>query len=108
VPYLKCVPCRIRVSATGAGMDFAPAACPDCGSALEPVAELIEVMGFRSPNRLEPSLPRVVGDPVTDISGGRSAARSQLEADRWLDEGGSIGLDPLADEVALDLRPPGR
>jgi hypothetical protein len=104
VPYLKCVPCRIRVSATGALKDLAPGACPGCGSALEPVAELIEVMGFRSPDRLDPSVAPIVADPVTDISGGRSVARAELEVDRWLDEGGSGGLDPLADEVALDLR----
>lgn len=104
MPYLKCVPCRIRVSATGARKDLAPDACPGCGLALEPVAKSIEVMGFRSPDRLDPSVAPIVAESVTDISGGRSVASSQLEVDRWLDEGGSAGLDPLADEVALDLR----
>jgi hypothetical protein len=63
-------------------------------------------MGFRSPDRLDPTVAPIVAESVTDITGGRSVARSQLEVDRWLDEGGSVGLDPLADEVALDLRPP--
>ena len=107
MPYFKCVPCKIRVSESGARTALTDGACPGCGAALEPVAELTEVVGFRSPNLLESSVPRGVAQRVADISGGRSVAESQLEVDRWLDEGGSLGAEPLAEAVALDLLPPG-
>jgi hypothetical protein len=48
--------------------------------ALEPVADLTEVVGFRRPDALD--------DP---------------EIDRWLDEGGSHRPEPLAEAVALEL-----
>jgi hypothetical protein len=105
VPYFKCVPCKIRVSASGARTALTDGACPSCGRALEPVAELTEVMGFRSPNLLDPSVPAGVAERVADISGGRPVAEAQLEIDRWLDEGGSLGAYPLAEAVALDLPP---
>lgn len=107
MPYLKCVPCRIRVSASGTGTALTDGACPSCGRALEPVADLTDVLGFRSPNMLDPSMPPGVAERVADISGGRPVVESQLEIDRWLDEGGSLGAEPFAEAVALDLLPPG-
>jgi hypothetical protein len=83
VPYFKCVPCKIRVSATGARTALTEGGCPGCGSALEPVAELTEVIGFRSANLLDPPAPG------------------------WLDAGGSLGPEPLPEAVALGLLPPG-
>jgi hypothetical protein len=103
VPYFKCVPCRVRVSATGADTDLTDGSCPSCGMALEPVVDLTEVVGFHSPNLLDPSMPARVAEPVADISGGRSVAEAQVEIDRWLDEGGSHGPEPLAEAVALEL-----
>ena len=107
MPYLKCAPCRIRVSAAGAGTAPTDGACPSCGSALEPVADPSEVMGFRSPDLPDASVPAGVAR-VADISGGRAVAEAQLQLDRWLDEGGGIGLEPLAQAVALDLLPADR
>jgi hypothetical protein len=106
VPYFKCVPCKIRVSARGACTALTDGACPSCGRALEPVSELTDVVGFRSPNLLDPSVPPRVAERVADISGGRSVAEAQAELDRWLDEGGSVGHEPLAEAVALDLLSP--
>jgi hypothetical protein len=107
VPYFKCVPCRIRVSESGAGTALTDGGCPNCGSRLEPVAELTEVVGFRSPNLLDLSVPPGVAERVADISGGRAVAEAQAEVDRWLDEGGSDGPEPLAQAVALDVLPAG-
>jgi hypothetical protein len=42
---------------------------------------------------------------VTDISGGRAAAEAQLDSDRWLNEGGSLAPEMLAEAVALRIRP---
>jgi hypothetical protein len=90
VPYFKCVPCKIRVSAAGAHTALSDGSCPGCGFALEPVADLTEVLGFRSPNLLDPSVPQPIAGRVADISGGRS-----------------VGPEPLADAIAVELLPPG-
>ncbi len=39
--------------------------------------------------------------------GFRSVAEAEVEVERWLDEGGGLGPDPLAQAVALALLPPG-
>jgi hypothetical protein len=101
VPYLKCVSCKIRVSGAGAGTDLTDGSCPDCGQSLEPVANLVEVLGFRTPNIHNSSVP----PRVADISGGRAAAEAHLDAERWLREGGSLLPEALAEAVALP-RPP--
>ena len=48
MPHYKCVPCRARLRdsypATAALRDL----CPRCGSLLEPVSDLAEVVGFRA------------------------------------------------------------
>jgi hypothetical protein len=106
VPYFKCVPCKIRVSSAGAGTALTDGSCPGCGLTLEPVVELSEVLGFRSPNLLDSSIPPGVAERVADISGGRAAAEAQLEIDRWLDEGGGLAPDPLAEAAALAVPPP--
>jgi hypothetical protein len=79
VPYLKCVPCKIRVSKAGVDTALTDGRCPACGLALEPVVRLTEVMGFRS------------------------APDAQFETDRWLDEGGSFAPELLAEMVAVDV-----
>jgi hypothetical protein len=73
--------------------------------ALEPVVKLTEVMGFRSPDLFDPSVPPRVAERVADISGGRAAADAQLETDRWVDEGGSFAPELLAEALALDIPP---
>ena len=107
MPYFKCVPCKVRVSSAGADTVLTDGSCPSCGFALEPVADLTEVVGFRSANLLDPSAPQRVAERVADISGGRSVAGAQTGIDRWLDEGGSPGPEPLAEAIAVELLPPG-
>jgi hypothetical protein len=70
---------------------------------LEPASTLTDVMGFRSPNVLDPAVPPRVAGPVADISGGRAVAQAQLDIDRWIEEGGSVASDPLDQAVALGL-----
>jgi hypothetical protein len=94
VPYFKCVPCKIRVSEAGAGTAFTDGSCPGCGLALEPVLKLTEVMGFRSPNLFDDSVPPRVAERVADISGGRAAAEAQLETDRWFAEAIALEIPP--------------
>jgi hypothetical protein len=101
VPYFKCVSCRIRVSVAGAGTDLTDGSCPGCGKSLQPVAKLTEVMGFRSPNLYDSSVPPRIAERMSDISGGRAAAEAQLDADRWLDDGGGLPPEAIAEAVAL-------
>jgi hypothetical protein len=101
VPYFKCVFCRIRVSASGAATDLTDGSCPGCGQSLEPVAKLTEVMGFRSPNLHDSLVPPRIAERMADISGGRAALEAQLDADRWLDDGGSLLPEAIAQAVAL-------
>jgi hypothetical protein len=101
VPYFKCVSCRIRVSVTGAATDLTDGSCPGCGRSLEPAAKLTDVMGFRSPNLDDRSVPPRIAERMSDISGGRAAAEAQLDADRWLDEGGALPPEAIAEAVAL-------
>jgi hypothetical protein len=101
VPYFKCVPCKIRVPTAGARTALTNGSCPGCGLALEPVVDLTEVLDYRSPNLFDAPVP----PRVADISGGRAVVDTQLEVDRWLDEGGAP--EPFAEAMDLDIRPGG-
>jgi hypothetical protein len=45
--HSKCVVCKIRLSSAGAPAEMVGELCPGCGSLLEPVGTLVEVIGFR-------------------------------------------------------------
>ena len=89
------------MSVAGAATDLTGGSCPGCGRSLQPVAKLTDVMGFRSPNLYDPSVPPRIAERMSDISGGRAAAEAQLDADRWLDEGGALPREAIAEAVAL-------
>lgn len=101
MPYLKCVPCKVRVSGAGPAGELTAGSCPGCGQPLEPVGKLAEVLGYRSPKLHDSPVPA----RVADISGGRAASEAQLDSDRWLDEGGSLSPKALAEAVALPRLP---
>jgi hypothetical protein len=89
------------VSVAGAATDLTDGSCPGCGRSLQPVTKLTDVMGFRSPNLYDRSVPPRIAERMSDISGGRAAAEAQLDADRWLDEGGALPPEAIAEAVAL-------
>lgn len=79
----KCVACRIRTRHAGAGGDR----CPGCGSLLEPVAGLAEVVGFRSVTTTQ----QPVDDPapVGNFTARRNAmyaqrVRDALDTQHWM------------------------
>jgi hypothetical protein len=82
-------------------MDPRNASCPGCGQSLEPVANLADVLGYRSSNPHDSPVPPRAAERVADISGGQAAAEADLDADRWLGEGGSLSPEALAEAVAL-------
>jgi hypothetical protein len=48
MPHFKCVRCRTRLYSESARADLVGDLCPCCGSLLEPVGELAEIVGFQS------------------------------------------------------------
>ena len=85
MPDVKCVACRIRTRLAEAGEP-----CPACGSPLERVGELAEVVGFRSITTTDGP---VDATPVGDFTARRNAlyaqrVRDAVDAERWTDDGG--------------------
>jgi hypothetical protein len=78
--------------------------CTGCGSALEPVAELVEIVGFRligarnrAAGRLEQQRATGVGDLLARRAARQSVlAQARIDAERWIDDGGSFRLDAAA------------
>ena len=48
MPHFKCVGCKTRLYSAAALPDLVRDLCPGCGSPLEPVGELREIVGFQS------------------------------------------------------------
>jgi hypothetical protein len=107
MPHFKCLACKTRLhSPAGPAGDL----CPGCGSLLEPVGELAEIVGFRS---IEPRAIAVDGgtpgtdrrsiDRVDDLIARREAllADTQLDAERWLDDDSSFSPEAVAEVMAL-------
>ncbi len=110
MPHFKCVACKTRLYSAVGPDDLVGDLCPDCGSLLEPVGELAEIVGFRSirdrDSAVDDSPPgtheRIAGR-VDDFFARREAvlAQARLDAGRWVDDGGSFSPDAAAEAVAL-------
>jgi Zn-finger nucleic acid-binding protein len=89
MPHFKCVGCRTRLYSTSARADVVGDLCPGCGSLLEPVGELAEIVGFQSiqprtgtPDDGQPSRRGRLASRVDRLFARRQAmlARMPLEA----------------------------
>jgi hypothetical protein len=110
MPHFKCVACRARLYSPAAPADLVGDLCPRCGSLLEPVAELAEIVGFRSIKSGDDAgddspagtHQRIVGR-VDDFFARREVllAEERLDAARWVDDGGSFSPEAVADTLAL-------
>ena len=89
MPHFKCVPCKARLYSPTRPAD--PVGdCPRCGSPLEPVGELADIVGFQSI------------EPVDSAAAGEATlARDLFDAGRWLDDGGRFSPEAVAAAVAL-------
>jgi hypothetical protein len=47
MPHLKCLACRTRLQSTESPADLIGDLCPVCGSLMEPVGDLGEIVGYR-------------------------------------------------------------
>jgi hypothetical protein len=110
MPHFKCLACKTRLfSAAGPG-DLVGDLCPACGSLLEPVGELTEIVGFRwikdrdsAGNDRPPGANQRIADRVGDFYARREAilAQARLDAERWVDDGGSFSSEAVAEAMAL-------
>jgi hypothetical protein len=108
----KCVACRIRTRHTGDTPRSVGDPCPGCGSPLELVGGLAEVVGYRPVSTAD----RLVESdaPVADLTARRNAIDAQQRRDaieRWVDDGGAAVVAvslPTADRrLVLDAGAPG-
>lgn len=110
MPHFKCIACKTRLYSAATPADLVGDLCPGCGSLLEPVGELAEIVGFRSieardaaadgsrPRRHQPIAGR-----VDALFARREAflAQARLDADRWVDDGGRFSPETVAQAKAL-------
>jgi hypothetical protein len=105
MPHYKCVPCKTRLYCTGSPPDQVGDLCPGCGSLLEPVAELAEVVGFRAIKSRESAAEggasgthQQIADRVDDFLARRTAilAQARVDSERWVDDGGSFRAESVA------------
>jgi hypothetical protein len=108
VPHFKCLACKTRLYRPASGADPGDL-CPGCGSLLEPVGELAEIVGFRaikSRDRADDGgVPgnheRIAGHVAGLIA--RRESQARLDAERWLDDGGSVSPEAVAEALALPM-----
>jgi hypothetical protein len=112
MPHYKCEGCKTRLHSAAAPADLVGDLCPGCGSLLEPVAELAEIVGFQSIKPREgaaddsaPGTHRPIADRVHDLLPLREAIRAHAPPDgaRWVDDGGSVGSGAVAKAIALPI-----
>jgi hypothetical protein len=87
MPYFKCVACKTRLFRAAGSADLVGDLCPACGSLLEPVGELAELVGFQSiKSRGTPAEASIGGlqrlaDRVGEIRTRREAHEAQTPLD---------------------------
>jgi hypothetical protein len=87
MPHFKCVGCKTRLYSAAAPADLVGDLCPECGSPLEPVHELAEIVGFQSIRQRDdaaddgqPRRPQQSGGRVDALFAHRDALLAQAIA----------------------------
>jgi hypothetical protein len=110
MPHFKCVACKTRLYSEAVPADLVGDLCPGCGSLLEPVGELTEIVGFRAiedrggaADDSPPGTHDRIADRVDDFFARREAilAQARLDAERWIDDGGRFSTEAVAEAMAL-------
>jgi hypothetical protein len=96
--HLSCQGCRIRVRASAPDIELLEGGCPICGANLTAVPFPSGVVGFRSfdldaLSEQGPSDRPSTPAPPVDLVARREAAvaRDGFAAERWSDDGSSVG-----------------
>jgi hypothetical protein len=110
MPHFKCVACKARLYSAAGPADLVGDLCPGCGSLLEPVDELAEIVGFRAIKDRDsaaddspPGRHQRIADRVDDFFARRETilAQARLDAERWIDDGGRFSTEAVAEAMAL-------
>jgi DNA-directed RNA polymerase subunit RPC12/RpoP len=109
MPHLKCAACKGRVSSSQSPEDTAGGPCPRCGSPLQRVMLLAEIVGFQAISRGPSSSPGAgagysgLAARIDHVRGRRDESQPQppFESSRWLDDGDGLPAEPLARAIAL-------
>jgi hypothetical protein len=106
VPYFKCAPCRIRLARESPEVALFYGLCPVCGLELEQATELAELVGFRAFDLAQGDRAFATPTSGQEQFVGRvlaamtrrdaTPADTQLDAGRWIDDGGSLGSEAVA------------
>jgi hypothetical protein len=110
MPHFKCEACKARLDGSGRSVELVGDLCPECGSPLEPVTELTQLVGFRSitsrdgdaaTEQSEPDQP--IADIFDEFVARRTSIveRQRLDAERRLDDSD----EPDASAVVLPPPP---
>lgn len=90
MPHFKCEGCKTRLHRSAGPADLVGDLCPGCGSLLEPVGELAEIVGFQSIRNRD------------GATGGNQRIADRLDllfARR--DDAGSVSPGAMAEAIAL-------
>ena len=107
--HYKCGACRARLQVSGQPAELVGDLCPECGSLLEPVVDLTELIGLRSIQSVDSAADPVrsvshqrIADSVDGFLARRAATleRDRVEAECWLDDA------DLSRAVAMTLPAP--
>jgi hypothetical protein len=110
MPLFKCLACKARLYSASGPDDLVGDLCLGCGSLLEPVSEPAEIVGFRAIKHRDsaaddgpPGTHQRIVDRVDDFFARREAmlAQARLDAERWIDDGGSFRPEAVAEAMAL-------
>ena len=110
MPHFKCQACKTRLYHAADPADRVGDLCPECGALLEPVGGLAEIVGFRSIQSRDgaaddtpPGTHQRIADRVDDFFARREAILTQarLDAERWVDDGGSFSSEAVAEAMAV-------
>jgi hypothetical protein len=105
MPHYKCVGCKTRLDTPASRGDVIADLCPECGSLLEPVAELTEIVGFRAikppagaADAGGPGTHELTAGRVDDFVSRRRAILAQADVDAelyWLGDGSRFRPEPV-------------
>lgn len=104
--HFKCVQCQARLYRTTFSADLVGELCPGCGSLLEPVGELAEIVGFQSITPRDGAdaggtsgTHERIADRLRDLMARREARLE--DAGSWLDDGASFRAEAVARAFAV-------
>ena len=109
MPHLKCLACRTRLQSTESPADLIGDLCPVCGSLMEPVGDLGEIVGYRVIESLDSLSDGGASRAGRLIAGrvGEILARGELKHRRRAGRG-IEGCDALPVSLHVQARARGR